>query len=213
MKKTLTATAIASALGLSVIAVPSIAQAGASANIGLTSNYYFRGIEQTESASASAGLDYEHDSGLYVGTWAADVETGLEYDLYGGYVYSADNFHVGAGVTGYYYTDDAFDDSYEEVNLYAGFGPVSLEHSIGTWDGYGDEADYTFTAVNVEYAGFYGTFGSHGDDFEGSYFEVGYGTEIGGFDVGAGAIFADEDLGGGDEDEALVFNIGKSFDL
>ena len=88
MKMTALKTAILSAVvaGSSMMAIaPATAQAGVSANAGMVSNYVFRGVEQTESASASAGLDYEHESGFYIGTWAADVEAGLEYDLYAGW--------------------------------------------------------------------------------------------------------------------------------
>ena len=45
---------------------------------------------------------------------------------------------------------------------------------------------------------------------DGEYFEVAYGTEIGGFDVGVGVIFSGSDL---DDDEAMYFSLSKSFDL
>ena len=52
-----------------------------SANVGMVSDYHFRGIQQTQSASASAGVDYEK-GGFYAGSWAAEVEDGLEVDFY-----------------------------------------------------------------------------------------------------------------------------------
>jgi uncharacterized protein (TIGR02001 family) len=66
------------------------------ANIGLTSNYVFRGISQTAGEPAiQGGFDYTHASGLYLGTWGSNVSwlTGfqgytsgsMELDLYGGY--------------------------------------------------------------------------------------------------------------------------------
>ena len=43
-------------------------------NLGLASDYIFRGITQTTHAPAlQGGLDYEHASGLYVGTWGSSV--------------------------------------------------------------------------------------------------------------------------------------------
>ena len=72
------------------------------------------------------------------------------------------------------------------------------------------EADYTFTGVTIEHNGISGTFGSWGDDFSGEYFEVAYGTEVGGFDVGVGVIFSGSDL---DDDEAMYFSLSKSFEL
>ena len=66
------------------------------ANIGLTSNYVFRGISQTGGKPAiQGGFDYTHASGIYLGTWGSNVSwlTGfqgytsgsMELDLYGGY--------------------------------------------------------------------------------------------------------------------------------
>ncbi|NVK89196.1 MAG: hypothetical protein HWE13_13760, partial [Gammaproteobacteria bacterium] len=47
-------------------------------------------------------------------------------------------------------------------------------------------------------------------DIEGSYLELGYGFTIGEFDTGIALIVSNSDL---DDDETLVFHIGKSFDL
>lgn len=213
--KTLKITTIAAAvLAASSVSQVALAEGSVSANVGYVSEYHFRGIQQTASGSASAGLDYEN-GGFYVGTWAADVAEGLEVDFYAGYGVEFDSgFALGAGVTSYQYTGD-FDSAYNELNLSAGFGMFSLEYSVGSWDGIdGDEtapeADYTFTGISIEHNGFSGTFGSWGDEFEGEYFEVGYGTEIGGFDVGVGVIFSGSDL---DDDEAMYFSLSKSFDL
>ena len=91
-----------------------------SANIGFMSDYFFRGIKQSESA-AYGGLDWEA-GGFYAGTWLADVEQGLEYDLYAGYNASIGDFTFGIGGTGYFYTDD-FDDTYlEAISAPAGSG-------------------------------------------------------------------------------------------
>jgi uncharacterized protein (TIGR02001 family) len=65
-------------------------------NIGVVSNYSFRGITQTNYGGAvQGGADYAHKSGFYVGAWASNVSwvkqvngasTGdYELDLYGGY--------------------------------------------------------------------------------------------------------------------------------
>ncbi len=72
-----------------------------------------------------------------------------------------------------------------------------------------------FTAITVEKNGFYGKYGTFGDDFDGDYFEFGYGTEIGGFDAGVYILFNDKDLDleTGDGTESIVFSISKSFSL
>ncbi|MDD9890368.1 MAG: TorF family putative porin [Gammaproteobacteria bacterium] len=194
------------------------AYAELSYNIGWASEYYFRGILQKES-SGSVGVDWEDESGFYIGSWAADVGDGLEVDGYFGYNYEFDGgFTVGVGFTGYYYTGE-FDDTYEEVNFSLGYGPLSLGYSVGEWGGFGAEQDYdflelTYTAEN----GIYGTFGTFGDEFDGDYIEIGWGTTISEIDIGVAAIFSSDELsdqldsaGRPDESEAVIFTIGKSF--
>ena len=45
-----------------------------SANIGLFSQYIFRGLQQTNGDPAiQGGLDYSHSSGFYLGTWATNI--------------------------------------------------------------------------------------------------------------------------------------------
>ncbi len=196
-------------------------------NLGFVSEYYYRGILQKTdgtgngSGSASAGIDYE-ESGFYVGAWTADVGAGLEYDLYLGYGYDFNEMISGSiGYTGYFYTDDSFDDTYTEVNLGLSFSYISLEYSIGEWDaGTGNPSqDYDFFGITLENEGFYGTYGTFGDEFDGDYFEFGYGTAISDIDVGVSAIFNDSTLsdqtdsvgGGKIAGEAIVFSIGKTF--
>jgi uncharacterized protein (TIGR02001 family) len=55
-----------------------------SANIGVVSNYLFRGLTQTDDGPAiQGGLDYAHSSGFYLGTWLSNVDFGetIEYEL------------------------------------------------------------------------------------------------------------------------------------
>lgn len=62
-----------------------------SANIGVVSNYIWRGLTQTDDkAAVQGGLDYSHSSGFYAGTWVSNVDWGTpdpnyEVDLYLGY--------------------------------------------------------------------------------------------------------------------------------
>ncbi len=189
-----------------------VAQAEWSANVGYASEYYFRGIFQKNS-SASGGFDYEN-GGFYAGTWAADVGDGLEVDGYFGYAGEVDEFGYSIGFTGYYYTGD-FDDTYQEINLGGSYGIVSAEVAIGQYDNFdGPTQDYTYYALTVEQNGFYGKFAGFSQDASGDYLEFGYGTTISEVDFGVSLIINDEDLNGTDStDEALVFTIGKSFDL
>jgi uncharacterized protein (TIGR02001 family) len=194
-----------------LLAASAAANAQASANVGWASEYHFRGILQKVS-SASGGLDYE-SGGFYVGTWAADVGDGLEVDGYFGYGADVGDFSFSVGYTGYFYTGD-FDDTYQEINLGGAFSSLSLDVAIGRYDNFtGPTLDYTFAALTFEHEGFYGTFGTFSQDFDGDYLELGYGTTIAEIDFGIALILANEDLVGNDGDESLIFTIGKSFDL
>lgn len=97
MKKTgmlsLSTVLAASALTL---AITTQARAELSANIGVASNYYFRGFSETDGGAAvQGGLDWESPTGFYVGTWASNVEfgngTSYELDLYLGFANELDN--------------------------------------------------------------------------------------------------------------------------
>jgi uncharacterized protein (TIGR02001 family) len=198
-------------LGALLLAASAAANAQASANVGWASEYHFRGVLQKVS-SASGGLDYE-SGGFYVGTWAADVGDGLEVDGYFGYGLDVGDFGLSIGYTGYFYTGD-FDDTYQEINLGGSFSALSLDVAVGRYDNFtGPTLDYTFASLTFEHKGFYGTFGTWSQDFDGDYLELGYGTTISEIDFGIALILANEDLVGNDGDESLIFTIGKSFDL
>ena len=201
-------------IGVGVFAVTllwiGLAQAEVSANIGWASDYYYRGIFQA-SSSATGGLDYER-GGFYAGTWAADVGDGLEVDAYFGYGWEHDDFSYGLGFTGYYYTGD-FDDTYQEINLNAGYGMVTAEVAVGAYENFtGPTQDYVYYALSIEKGGFYGKYAGFTEDFDGEYFEIGYGASVAEFDIGLSLIFANDDLVG-ESEESAVFTIGKSFDL
>lgn len=193
-----------------LLTVTGVAQADWSANLGYASEYHYRGILQKNS-SANGGIDYEA-GGFYAGTWAADVGDGLEVDLYGGYGADVGDVSLSVGFTGYYYTGD-FDDTYQEINLGAGFGLLSLDVAVGQYDNFtGPTADYTYYALTLEKDGFYGKYAGFGQDFDGEYFEFGYGATVAEIDLGLALIFANDDLVG-DAEESIVFTISKSFDL
>jgi uncharacterized protein (TIGR02001 family) len=197
-------------IAATVLAASGAANAEFSANIGFMSEYYYRGIFQ-ESTSANGGLDYEKN-GFYVGTWAADVGDGLEVDGYFGYGFSAGAVDLSVGYTGYFYTGD-FDDTYQEINLGAAAGLFSFDVAVGQYDNFdGPTLDYTYYAVTIEKSGFYGKVGGFAQDFEGEYFEAGYTTNVAEVDLGVTFIYSNEDLIG-ESDEALIFTVGKAFDL
>lgn len=116
------------------VAFTSTATAELSVNIGAVSNYYFRGFSETDGGAAiQGGIDYEHESGFYVGTWLSNVDfgddTSYEMDLYLGFSDELDNgFGYDVGYL-YYAYPDARDDS---GSLSANFGEVYGELSFDT---------------------------------------------------------------------------------
>jgi uncharacterized protein (TIGR02001 family) len=214
MKKSIISLSLSTILATSALVSTSASALeveGLSANVGLVSQYIFRGIVQTDTASASAGIDYEN-SGFYLGTWAADVQDGLEVDIYGGYGGELDSgLGYSVGFTSYQYTGD-FDTSYNEINLGLSYDMFSLTYNVGEWEvENGPDQDYDFLSATVEHEGFYAIYGTWGKDFDGDYIEVGYGTEVSGCDVGIALVSNSKELAGSTSDENLVFSIGKSF--
>lgn len=208
-------------------------EATLSANAGILSEYIFRGIVQNDTASGNGGLDLEI-GGFYAGTWIADVDDGVEYDLYAGYIHEfANGFYLGAGATSYQYSDN-FDNEYNEANFYAGWSndlwSLDFEYTKGDYNGdfvddngnvEGDE--YDFFAATAGWNGVYLTYGMFSDDADdqlGEYFELGYGFEVAGFDVTAAVVHTDLDddpaglTNGDDGDETSAYvGIHRSFDI
>lgn len=192
-----------------------LAQAEFSGNVGFASDYYFRGIFQKES-SANGGIDYEQ-GGFYAGVWAADVGggstgDGLEIDYYLGYGTEINGFGLGVGYTAYTYTGD-FDDTYQEINLNAAYGFVTLDVAIGEYLNFdGPTRDYEHYSLTAEHNGFWGQYGTFDNEFDGDYFQIGYNTSLAEIDLGISLLISDETIVGQSE-EALIFTIGKSFDF
>lgn len=80
-----------------------------SGKISLFSDYNFRGLSQTQREMAlQGGIDWNHDTGIYVGLWGSSVrfsgtDAFLEQDFYGGYAGSLDAFSYSVGATFFYY--------------------------------------------------------------------------------------------------------------
>ncbi|MGA9575566.1 MAG: TorF family putative porin [Lysobacterales bacterium] len=185
-----------------------------SANLGYNSEYIFRGIPQ-KSSSAFGGVDFGA-GGFSAGVWSADVGDGLEVDLYSAYGFEVGDFGFSVGGTWYTYTDD-FDDDYLELNLGASWKFLSFDAAIGKYDNFtGPTLNYQFYSMTASYEGFYGTVGMFADDFDGNYYEAGYGNnltikDVDIFDYAIAVIYSDSTLLNGDADTNLVFTITKNF--
>lgn len=87
------------------------------ANVGIFSNYIFRGISQTGGQPAvQGGFDWAHVSGFYAGTWLSNISwledfgqynrSSLEWDFYGGFKQpfpGQEDWFYDLGVYGYVY--------------------------------------------------------------------------------------------------------------
>jgi hypothetical protein len=156
-------------------------------NIGYMSEYWYRGYYMSES-SVSFGADAEMGN-FYVGTWWADVDDGVEYDIYGGYNFELMGIPMYAGFTGYYYSDN-FDSDYQEINIGADMGFMSIDAAVdGEYQlAAGDQGyqHYTIT-VPLSFVGLpidyqYQTWS--GEAITGHNHELHYGMTVSGVDVG-----------------------------
>lgn len=95
MNKTILSTAIAATLILPSTAVMAEdAPSPLTFNVGVVSDYLFRGISQTGGdAALQGGADYAFSNGAYIGAWGSSIswvkgalsDGSVELDLYGGY--------------------------------------------------------------------------------------------------------------------------------
>lgn len=96
MKKLVHALVLTGLVGVPAAAIAADSPHSLSANVGIYSDYVFRGISQTGGDPAiQGGLDYSHSSGFYLGTWGSNVgwledfqgyDSGnVEIDVYGGF--------------------------------------------------------------------------------------------------------------------------------
>jgi uncharacterized protein (TIGR02001 family) len=129
MRKSLLSLAVLSTLAMPALsfadeAAPAVAPAAEAApvntvayNVGLYSQYIFRGLTQSGNKPAiQGGVDYTNVSGFYLGTWASNVSwlgdsnsysnASLELDLYGGYRGAIKDVSYDVGLLQYVYPGD-----------------------------------------------------------------------------------------------------------
>ena len=112
-----------------------LAESSATANIAMTSNYIFRGVTQTNDISAvSGGVDYAHESGVYVGVWQSSLSSAgnnYEQDLYAGYGFKAGPVDLDVGYIKYMYPVTS-GSNLDEVYLNASFDKFSAGVAVNT---------------------------------------------------------------------------------
>jgi len=145
------------AIAMSAIATPAMAEF--SANIGATSNYVWRGVTQTNNGAAvSGGVDYEHESGIYAGTWVSNVDFGgsepsSETDFYAGWSTDLGDSGLGLDVGYIYYAyldsgDDEIDFGEIYVNLSFNVLSAGIAYTSNTGD---DNEDGAFDTGDLYY--------------------------------------------------------------
>jgi uncharacterized protein (TIGR02001 family) len=105
---------------------PAIAEEASpiSFNVGVVSNYMWRGITQSANhAAVQGGIDFEHESGFFMGTWASTVDfrelvdsdgnildrPSYEWDIYAGFGKEVGDFSYKASLTYFAYPDQNAD--------------------------------------------------------------------------------------------------------
>jgi uncharacterized protein (TIGR02001 family) len=128
-------------------------------NIGVVSEYRYRGISQTGKKPAlQGGIDYANKNGLYLGTWASTIswikdstanpnttKGPVEIDLYGGYKGAiTDTVSFDVGGLQYWYASNNLGNTAGFANantfeLYGAlsFGPVTAKYSQSTTNLFG----------------------------------------------------------------------------
>lgn len=118
--------------GAAAMTLPAAAQAEVTGNLSVVSEYLFRGAYENNGTSVQGGLDYAHESGLYVGYWGASLDygdasssSGFENDVYLGYSGSAGDVSYDVGLL-YFFYNNVDDADTPEFYASLGYGPFSV---------------------------------------------------------------------------------------
>jgi len=162
-----------------------------SANLGVTNNYVWRGITQSDDGFAvQGGADVAFDNGLSAGIWASSIDWGvgdIEVDLYGNYAFPLSDVITGnVGVIGYLYPDQpsGADANFVEFNAGLDFAldPITLSGNIYfSPDVAGDTTWYFTGGASVPVGEMFSLFGNIG------FYEWETGTDTFDYQIGAAA--------------------------
>ena len=129
-------------------------------NVGVWSQYIFRGLSQSDYKPAlQGGADFAHDSGLYVGVWGSNINwlrnfgisSGrVEIDIYGGWKKTfADDYTIDVGFLRYQYPGSVHqgfvNPNTNEVYTAASWKFVTLKYSHALSNAFGTaESKHTY---------------------------------------------------------------------
>jgi uncharacterized protein (TIGR02001 family) len=157
------AAALAIVAGLASLAAPASAQTEVDVafNVGVVSDYVFRGASQTDEEPAlQGGVDITAGS-FYAGVWGSNVDffddTDAEIDFYGGFRGEAGGFALDGGVIFYAYVNEPnfADYNYTEFKLAASraIGPASIGAAVYySPDFFGIDESATYYELNGGFA-------------------------------------------------------------
>lgn len=144
--------AVAAVLGSATFSGAALAEL--SGNVGVVSEYLFRGLPQSGGAAVQGGLDYASESGFYAGTWASTINfagatgSAAEVDFYAGFGGEAGSVGYDVGAIYYWYSEEeeggaSPDPSNNTIEIYGSltFGPatVGLYYSLADYFAVTDE--------------------------------------------------------------------------
>lgn len=127
----------------------------ATANIGVVSDYYFRGISQSwHKPTAQGGMDITHSSGFYAGVWGSGVtpntypDANTEIDVYAGYngTTPIDKLGYTVGLYGYMYPGG----SWKKYNLAGDPAGFRQTPKGGRWDTYEFNAGISYDWISAK---------------------------------------------------------------
>ena len=190
-----------------------------SGNVALSSDYFFRGIDQSGGEALSGGFDVAFDSGFYVGTWASSIDFsgGLELDYYAGYGGSfSDSVSYDVGYLYYGYPQGPTTEEFEEFYGSVSFADATIGFALSD-DYYASTGSSTYiyldygVSLSEDFSlGFhYGTMSADDPDNEADDYSISLSTEAVGLGFDLSWIDSSED-GGLFADNEFVLTISKS---
>ena len=131
-----------------LLSTSSLAMTG---SYGISSDYVWRGVSQSNGPAVHLGLKQELGQGFYAGVWTSNVEIEgvkeVEGDFYGGFSHKFENnFTLNLGMVAYRYSGDVAQDL-EEKFVGMGYGPIN----IGKVTGIDAARDYEFVDLKLPF--------------------------------------------------------------
>jgi uncharacterized protein (TIGR02001 family) len=139
-------------------------------NVGVVSEYRYRGLSQTNGDPAvQGGADYAHSSGFYLGAWGSNIswikdsgakDSSFELDIYGGYKGTVGPVAYDVGYLRYEYVGNKLGDvagfknaNTDEAYVAGSYGPFTLKYSYAFSNLFGapDSKGTTYTDLSATF--------------------------------------------------------------